>query len=126
MIDSRKLSDLQPAAQVWCKRHIAACEARGLKVQLIQTLRDAEFQASLFAKGRTAPGPSVTKCDGYKIKSRHQSGLAWDLVPLKANGLIDWTNSDAFEVMAQEAEKLGLVAGLRWKMKDSPHFEVKA
>lgn len=146
MINSRNIADLAPAAQVWCRRHVEACRARlPHGVLLVQTRRDAEYQASLFAQGRTTHGPAcsckgrtaagctahplgltITNCDGTRNKSRHQSGLAWDLVPLDASGKPDWSNAAAFEVMAQEAEKLGIMAGLRWKMHDSPHFEVQA
>lgn len=38
--------------------------------------RTAEYQNGLYNQK-----PSVSKCDGYKHKSKHQSGLAVDLVP---------------------------------------------
>lgn len=46
--------------------------------------RTAEEQHELFLKE-----PKVTNCDGYKLKSAHQSGLAVDLVPW-VNGKPTW------------------------------------
>lgn len=127
MKDSREIADLKPVAQELCRKHIAACEAAGIRVKLIQTLRDAEYQASLYAQGRTKPGKIVTNCDGYSKKSKHQSGLAWDLVPLDSAGRIIWSDRSLYERMAEIAEGLGITAGIRWKsIGDLDHFEVPA
>ena len=127
MINSRRIEDLKPAAQAKCLLHIKGCVDAGIKVKLIQTLRDAEYQASLYAQGRTKPGKIVTNCDGYSRKSKHQSGLAWDLVPLDSAGGIIWNDRSIYEKMAEIAESLGLTAGIRWKsIGDLDHFEVSA
>lgn len=127
MKDSRDIKDLHPRAQIYCRKHIDACEAAGIRVKLIQTLRDAEYQASLYAQGRTKPGKIVTNCDGYSKKSKHQSGLAWDLVPLDSAGGIIWSDRRLYERMAEIAESLGITAGIRWKsIGDLDHFEVPA
>lgn len=125
MINSRKIEDLKPEAQIKCKQFIEECAKNGIEIKIIQTLRDSEYQASLYAQGRTLPGKKVTNCDGYKNKSNHQSGKAWDAVPLK-NGQIDWNDDKSFKKMADIAVKLGLNAGYYFKsLKDSPHFEMK-
>lgn len=125
MVNSRKISDLTPAAQVKCNEFVAACANRNITVKIIQTLRDAEYQASLYAQGRNGDKrPQVTKCDGYKLKSNHQSGNAWDAVPLDADGNIDWKAEKTFAQMALVAKGLGIKAGYYWKMHDSPHFEL--
>ena len=127
MINSRNINDLEPAAKTACLAHIAACEALGIKTKLIQTLRDAEYQKSLYNQGRTAPGKIVTNCDGYRKRSKHQSGLAWDLVPLDENGAILWSDRDVYEKMAEAAERLHITAGLRWNsLGDMDHFQVDA
>ena len=100
------------------------CEDAGLKVLIIQTLRDAEYQNSLYQIGRSKPGKKVTNCDGYKVQSNHQSGLAWDAVPVDAKGAILWNDSKKFEQMAKIAKELDIRAGHYWRMKDSPHFEI--
>lgn len=126
MINSRDINLLNLEAKMKCLQHINACESAGIKVLLIQTLRDAEYQGYLYAQGRTRKGPKVTNCDGVSKKSNHQSGNAWDLVPLNSKGKIDWGNSEAFRKMADIAIKLGITAGYYFKsFKDSPHFEIK-
>lgn len=106
---------------------MAQCEAHGIKVKLIQTLRDAEYQASLYAQGRTAPGKIVTNCDGYTHPSKHQNGLAWDLVPLDDSGNIIWSDRSIYEQMAEIAESMDITAGIRWNsIGDLDHFQVDA
>jgi hypothetical protein len=75
MINSRKIEDLVPEAQTCCKEFITKCDDAGIKIKIIQTLRDAEYQASLYAQGRTTGtiGKIVTKCDGVHNKSRHKT-----------------------------------------------------
>ena len=126
MLNSRKIEDLLPSAQDLCQEHIAACKAGGDDVLLIQTRRDAAYQQELYHVGRRGiPGEAtVTDCDGLKKLSRHQSGKAWDLVPLDKHGNADWKNDAAFERMAKAAERLGIRAGRRFKRVDSPHFEI--
>lgn len=126
MLDSRKIEDLLPSAQDKCQEHMNACKAAGINVLLIQTRRDSAYQQELYRVGRRGiPGEkTVTNCDGLKKPSRHQSGKAWDLVPLDKAGKADWKNDAAFETMAKEAEKLGIRAGRRFKGVDSPHFEI--
>lgn len=126
MINSRKIEDLKPIAQLKCREFIKECEEAGLKIKIIQTLRDAEYQNSLYQQGRTTgeKGRYVTKCDGYEKESNHQSGLAWDAVPLDDKGVILWKDNKKFKQMADIATRLGIRAGYYWKMVDSPHFEI--
>lgn len=125
MINSRKIEDLTPIAQEKCKLFIAECAKNGLKVKIIQTLRDQDYQKSLYAQGRTTPGKIVTKCDGVKNKSRHQSGKAWDAVVLDEDGDINWSDATLYKKMADIAVSLGLVAGYYFSFRDLDHFEVK-
>lgn len=125
MVNSRNIDDLTPEAKVKCLEFIEACKGEGIAVQIIQTLRDAEYQNSLYQQGRNGDKrKTVTKCDGYKLKSRHQSGKAWDAVPLDEHGKIVWTNAATFRKMAEVAKTLGIRAGYYFKMIDSPHFEI--
>lgn len=125
MINSRKIEDLTLAAQEKCKALLALCEKNGIKVLVIQTLRDAEYQNSLYQIGRTKPGKIVTHCDGYRKKSNHQSGRAFDIVPVDAKGQILWNDSNKFRQIADLAVSLGLSAGFYWKkFADSPHIEL--
>ncbi len=125
MINSRKIEDLTPAAQEKIKELLALCDKNDIKVLVIQTLRDAEYQNSLYQIGRTKPGKVVTNCDGYRKKSNHQSGKAFDIVPVDNSGKILWNDSQKFREIADLAVSLGLSAGFYWrKFKDSPHIEL--
>jgi hypothetical protein len=63
----------------------------------------------------------------WTLDSKHTDGLAFDAAPSKDGINPDWAAPDAvWDRMAQIAEEKGLVAGRRWKNKDSPHFEAKA
>lgn len=50
MINSRKIEDLTPEAQIKCRQFLSACSNAGLKILVINTLRDQEFQKSLMHK----------------------------------------------------------------------------
>lgn len=60
--------------QTWLDVHLPGYEAF-----LLEGLRSAEYQHSLYLKGRPDNGPIVTQNDGYQTPSNHQSGLAADL-----------------------------------------------
>lgn len=125
MINSRKIEDLKPVAQLKCREFIKECEEAGLNIKIIQTLRDAEYQHSLWLQGRNGDKrPIVTYKDGYNSESNHQSGLAWDAVPMDDKGVILWGSTAKFKIMANIAKVLGIKAGFYWKMVDSPHFEI--
>lgn len=96
----------------------------GYKWKLIEGFRTAEYQALLYARGRTKPGRIVTNCDGYRKRSNHQSGLAADLAPFK-NGRPDWKCPiEHWEYLGHLARSHGLTWGGDWEtLKDMPHVE---
>ena len=102
---------------------------------VIYGLRTLEQQKDLYAQGRTRPGRIVTNLDGINKRSKHQDGLAVDVVPYP----IDWDNRERFVHFA------GFVRGIagtmnikiRWggdwdgdndlhdqSWMDLPHFEL--
>lgn len=99
------------------------CKKANLNVCITQTLRDAEYQNSLYQQGRTKPGSIVTNCDGYKKKSNHQSGYAWDIC-LNVKGK-EYSDDSFFEKCGAIARKLGITWGGDWtSFRDTPHFEI--
>jgi peptidoglycan L-alanyl-D-glutamate endopeptidase CwlK len=120
MINSRKIEDLHPKLQDLCNKHIAACKARGVTLQVTNTLRDAEYQAYLYAQGRTRPGNKVTN---MQLIGPHGFGLAYDIVPV-VNRKAQWNNTALWQIAGEEGKKLGLTWGGDWKsIVDKPHFE---
>ena len=79
-------------------------------------------QDKLYAQGRTAQGPIVTKAKGGE--SPHNFGLGADLCPTKEGKLWWDAPDDVWNAMHMVGEQLGLRAGYDFKsIKDAPHFE---
>jgi len=125
MINSRNIEDLTTETQLICKKFIEKCKEADITIKIIQTLRDAEYQKSLYNSGRVDKTKKIlTNCDGYTKKSAHQSGKAFDAVPVDEHGNILWSDMGKFRKMAEIGKSIGLKAGYYFKMIDSPHFEL--
>lgn len=66
--------------------------------------RTAEDQNSLYQKGRSKPGKKITFRDGYKKKSYHQTGNAFDIF-IYINGKASW-DKDMLEAVAKHLQKI--------------------
>lgn len=104
---------------------VVNCARRGVDYYAISGMRTPEEQDALFAQGRTRTGPIVTKARGGQ--SAHNFGVAEDFCKdsdrERAGLQPDW-DAEEYNILAEEAEKLGLEAGHRWKFKDSPHVQL--
>lgn len=119
MINSRNLSDLRPDVKKNCEKLLARCEKLGLHVLITQTLRDNEYQAKLYAQGRTAPGSIVTNA---KTTSFHGRGLAFDFCKnVKGH---EYDDPAFFEQVSSLAKEMGFSWGGDWKsFPDRPHIQ---
>lgn len=108
---------------------VAACKERGFHYFAISGHRSYEEQQALYEIGRVPEDDTrkpVTKA--RPGQSSHNFGVAVDFC-LDANvdrrGLQpDW-NLEHYEVLAEEAEKLGLEPALRWRrFKEGPHVQL--
>lgn len=112
---------------LWAKAQqlVEACAARGYHYYAISGYRSVEEQNALFAQGRSTKGAIVTNARGGQ--SAHNFGLAIDFCKDadKTRGGLqpDW-NAHEYEVLAEEAKKLGLEPGLYWQFKDAPHVQL--
>lgn len=118
----RDISKLNPIAYEACKLFLKKCEEQGFKVGVCETIRTAEYQNELYQQGRTKKGSIITNCDGYKNKSVHQSGFAFDIFQnIKGK---EWESS-FYDKVCKIAKNMGLECGHYWSsFKDSPHIEV--
>jgi peptidoglycan L-alanyl-D-glutamate endopeptidase CwlK len=87
------------------------------------THRPAEEQTTLYAQGRTAPGPIVTWAKAGESKHNKLPAEAFDIAFKDAQGLVSWA-PDNFKLFAD----LITDKSIRWggnfrNKKDSPHFE---
>ena len=106
--------------------------------------RTAEEQFALYQIGRSKPGRIVTNCDGKKFKSNHQIksdgfGHAVDIFPCGVieNGVYrKFTSEEGYDekklklianhiLEVAKSKNINIEWGGNWKMKDTPHFELK-
>lgn len=113
------------------------CQARGVDYWMISGFRSMEEQTEIYALGRTKKNhdASPSKPMGSIVskakpgQSMHNYGLATDFAldgdKTRAGLQPDW-DADKYQILAEEAKKLGLEAGWYWtKFKDSPHIELR-
>ena len=131
----RELTHLYPDFQVkvmhilaemtdWCNVH-----KPGYKPLMVEGFRRAEYQYSLWMKGRNAKGKIVDRSkvvtykDGFKHPSNHQSGLACDIVAADGS-IVDYDDPAFFKYLGHCAREVGLTWGGDWKgFQDSAHVE---
>ena len=101
----------------------ALAAKEGIDLAITAGHRSREEQARLYAQGRTTPGGIITYAKPGQ--SRHESGRAIDVVPLK-EGKPDW-RSTHWGRMGELGQQLGLEWGGTWKrLNDRPHFQLPA
>ena len=119
MINSRSLKDLRPDVRANAELLLQECERQGLRVLVTQTLRDDEYQAKLYAQGRTLPGQIVTNS---KVTTFHGAGLAFDICQaIKGH---EYSDLAFFRNVAILAKHMGFSWGGDWRsFPDRPHFQ---
>lgn len=116
------IARLEPVIQPKARALLDAARAEGIELVVTHGLRTMEEQAALYAQGRTAPGPIVTKAKpGH---SWHNFGLAFDVAVVQG-GKPTWPNDVS---LWQRIGALGKAQGLTWggdftSIVDYPHFQ---
>lgn len=100
---------------------LAAMEAIGHPMKVVQGARTVAQQQALYAQGRTAPGHIVTQCDGVLKKSNHQGGFAVDCA---FQGAQPFGEQHPWAVYGVLVQTVGLVWGGGWTKPDRPHAEL--
>jgi hypothetical protein len=110
------LSALHPYFRDQIYRLIDRCQKKGIELQVVESYRTRIKQAEYYSMGR-----KYTRSNGGK--SRHQFGLAVDVVPI-VNGVAVWDNKVLWRRIGIIGESLGLRWGGRWRsLYDPGHFE---
>jgi peptidoglycan L-alanyl-D-glutamate endopeptidase CwlK len=120
---NRRIEDLCPEMQLKFAQFKACCEEEGLKFIVTCTTRTQAEQDELYAQGRTKPGKKVT----WTRKSQHQTGRAFDFVPV-VGGKCIWNDFNLLGRYGQIAEELGLQWGIRMangERKDLFHIQLR-
>lgn len=121
MLNSRDISLLRPDVAANCRKWLDLCKANGLNVLVTQTVRDKEYQESLYAQGRTKPGKIVTN---GRVPSFHseKAGLAFDFC--KNSKGHEYDDNAFFTKAAALAKGMGFSWGGDWKsFVDKPHIQ---
>lgn len=119
MLNSRSLDDLRSDVRVNVETLLKLCKKQELNVLITQTKRDNEYQAYLYAQGRTRPGKMVTNS---KTTTFHGAGLAIDFCQnIKGYEYVD---QGFFTNVATLAKNIGFSWGGDWKdFVDRPHLQ---
>lgn len=121
MLNSRDISLLRPDVSVNCRKWLERCKAAGLNVLVTNTVRDKEYQESLYAQGRTKPGNIVTN---GRTPTFHAdtAGLAFDFCKnVKGH---EYDDTAFFKNAAAIAKEMGFSWGGDWKsFVDMPHIQ---
>lgn len=121
MLNSRDIAKLRDDVEKNCCIFIELCKAQGLPVTVTSTVRDLEYQASLYEQGRTKPGSIVTN---QKTPSFHwdRAALAFDICKnVKGH---EYDDADFFKKCGAIGKKMGFSWGGDWKdFVDTPHFQ---
>ena len=116
----KDIDALWPPFKGLCQRLLANCTARGQEYRITETYRTPERQAALYAQGRTRAGNIVTNS---RLPSMHGFKLAMDTVAI-VNGKSLW-DVRYYQVLGEEAAKLGLEWGGKWRgLVDAPHVQL--
>lgn len=110
------LNALHPFFRDKIKSLIDMCEAKGIQLAVVETYRTHAKQHEYKTMGKKYTNSGAGK-------SKHQYGLAVDLVPMLNNTAV-WDNAALWRKVGVAGEKLGLRWGGRWKKPYDPgHFE---
>lgn len=110
------LNALHPFFRDKVKELMIQCEKKGIQLAVVETFRTHAKQNEYKGMGK-----NYTNSAGGR--SKHQYGLAVDVVPI-INGKAVWNNTALWRKVGVTGEKLGLRWGGRWKRPYDPaHFE---
>jgi hypothetical protein len=110
------LEALHPDFRELVKTLIAQCKAKGIELAVVESFRTRAKQNEYRSMGKR-----YTRSSGGS--SKHQYGLAVDVVPL-VDSIAVWDNLALWRKVGITGEKLGLRWGGRWRHPFDPgHFE---
>ena len=121
MIDSRDINLLRRDVAANCRKLIELAAKEGYKVLVTNTVRDDEYQAYLYAQGRTRPGSIITNS---KVPTFHsvKAGLAFDVCQnIKGR---EYNDEGFWQIVGSIGKEIGFTWGGDWKsIVDKPHFQ---
>ena len=121
MLNSRDLSLLRADVEANCRCLIELAKEEGFSVLVTNTVRDDEYQALLYAQGRTSPGSIVTNSPTPTFHW-NVAGLAFDVCQnIKGK---EYNDPAFWECVSRIGKEIGFTWGGDWKsFPDKPHFQ---
>lgn len=118
----RNIATLLPEVRPLARALVQKAAQNGIQIKVISGTRSFAEQDALFAQGRTAPGPVVTKARGGE--SNHNFGIAFDVGVFEGTKYLD--ESPRYMAVGALGTELGLEWGGNWEtFKDQPHFQLR-
>ncbi|MES2936543.1 MAG: M15 family metallopeptidase [Pseudomonadota bacterium] len=118
----RNIATLLPEVRPLARALVQKAAQNGIQIKVISGTRTFAEQDALFAQGRTAPGPIVTKARGGE--SNHNFGIAFDVGVFEGTKYLD--ESPRYMAVGALGTELGLEWGGNWEsFKDQPHFQLR-
>lgn len=121
MLKSRDINLLRRDVAANCRKLIELAAQEGFKVLVTDTVRDDEYQAYLYAQGRTRPGSIITNS---KTPTFHnvKAGLAFDVCQnIKGR---EYNDEKFWQAVGRIGKQIGFTWGGDWKNPvDKPHFQ---
>jgi peptidoglycan L-alanyl-D-glutamate endopeptidase CwlK len=121
MLNSRDINLLRPDVAVNCRILIDRAAKVGRKVLVTETVRDDEYQAYLYAQGRTRAGAIITNSSRPTFHSI-KAGLAFDVCQnIKGR---EYNDEGFWQIVGSIGKEIGFTWGGDWKsIVDKPHFQ---
>lgn len=118
----KNIETLRAEVQPYAIALIQQAANNGITIKILSGLRTYAEQDALYAKGRTAPPPEVTKAKGGY--SNHNFGIAFDVGVFEGNKYLG--DSPKYKAVGVLGMELGLDWGGNWKtIVDQPHFQLR-
>jgi peptidoglycan LD-endopeptidase CwlK len=116
------IATLLPEVRPMARALVQKAADNGVRIKLISGLRSYAEQDALYAKGRSAPGPIVTKAKGGF--SNHNFGIAFDIGVFEGSAYLP--ESPKYKAVGVLGAELGLEWGGNWKtIVDQPHYQLR-
>lgn len=113
--NDEQIATLDPVFQVAANAAIQDAEAEGLEILITEGYRSRERSDELFLD------PEVFAVAGGW--SMHNFRVAFDCVPVRSDGSVNYVDTDTYRRFAKICKKHGMEWGGDWKARDLPHFE---
>jgi peptidoglycan L-alanyl-D-glutamate endopeptidase CwlK len=116
------ISSLNVNVQPYARALVQVARTAGITIKVISGMRTYAEQDALYAKGRQADGPIVTRARGGY--SNHNFGIAFDIGVFENAKYLG--ESPKYKAVGVIGMQLGLEWGGNWKtLVDEPHFQLR-